>query len=72
MKTKGDLVRVKFFDSFSLKNRIEYGRFISRRPSPTEGEMVTVELDQPIRKRVTVPGWCVEDMGGNPTPQEAL
>lgn len=49
--TKGCCVIVAFFDSMSMKNRIEKGTVIDVR---ADNEVV-VEVEKPIRKRVTVP-----------------
>ena len=47
----GDLVQVEFFDSMTMKNRSEQGVVVWVR---TDRE-IEVEVEKPIRKRVTVP-----------------
>jgi hypothetical protein len=49
--TKGCCVIVAFFDSMTMKNRVEKGLVIDVR---SDNEVV-VEVEKPIRKRVTVP-----------------
>lgn len=47
---KGDRVIVTFFDSFSMKNRVEEGVLVA------VGETsARVEVQRPIRKRIRVP-----------------
>jgi len=51
---------VEFFDSSTMRNRTEPGRLLHASVSddPDVEDMATVEVDQPIRKRVRVPLAC--------------
>jgi hypothetical protein len=52
---------VDFFDSMSMRNRTETCRVLDMRLSddPNVEDMVTVEVETPIRKRLRVPISCL-------------
>ena len=57
---KGDLVTVNFFDSFKMGNRTEDGVITWVR----KDGLIEVQVEKPIRKRVTVPENEVSARGG--------